>query len=220
MSGLICTRYQFSHYNLMTEETKEIHPDFSGLLPRDLKETHLNQRGHVFWFYGLSGSGKSTLAYALEKQLFAKGFFVQILDGDNIRSGLNSNLGFSDEDRSENIRRIAEVAKLFARSGIVTLVSFITPKIALREKARSIIGSEDFTEIYVEASFETCAERDVKGLYAKARAGEIKQFTGKDSAFEPPDNPDVITVNTELSGVAQSSENLLERLLSVIKLAP
>ena len=203
----------------MTEETKEIHPDFSGLLPRDLKETQLKQRGHVFWFYGLSGSGKSTLAYALEKQLFAKGFFVQILDGDNIRSGLNNNLGFSDEDRSENIRRIAEVAKLFAQSGIVTLVSFISPKIALREKAKSIIGSGDFTEIYVEASFETCAERDVKGLYAKAKAGEIKQFTGKDSAFEAPVEPSIVTVNTESKDIAECSKSLYEVLEPIITLS-
>lgn len=219
MSGLICRRYQFSHFKLMTEETKEIHPDFSGLLPRNLKETHLNQRGHVFWFYGLSGSGKSTLAYALEKQLFAEGFFVQILDGDNIRSGLNSNLGFSDEDRSENIRRIAEVAKLFAQSGIVTLVSFISPKIALREKAKSIIGSNDFTEIYVEASFETCAERDVKGLYAKVKAGEIKQFTGKDSAFEPPSDPSVHVVNTESKDISECSKSLYAVLEPIITLS-
>jgi adenylylsulfate kinase len=219
MSGFICTRYQFPHIKLMTEETEEIHPDFAGLLPRDLKETQLNQRGHVFWFYGLSGSGKSTLAYALEKQLFAKGFFVQILDGDNIRSGLNSNLGFSDEDRSENIRRIAEVAKLFSQSGIITLVSFISPKIALREKAKSIIGSSDFTEVYVEASFETCAARDVKGLYAKVKAGKIKQFTGKDSAFEPPSNPSVVTVNTESKDISGCSKSLYEVLEPIITLS-
>lgn len=201
----------------MTQKTEEIHPDFSGLLPREAKEGRLNQRGHVFWFYGLSGSGKSTLAYALEKKLFAEGFFVQILDGDNIRTGLNSNLGFSDEDRSENIRRISEVAKLFAQSGIVTLVSFITPKIALRDQARSIIGEDDFTEIYVEASFETCAERDVKGLYAKAKAGELKQFTGKDSAFEPPEDSKVLTVNTESKTVEECSKSLYEQLLAFIK---
>ena len=201
----------------MTQNTKEIHPDFSGLLPREVKEGRLNQRGHVFWFYGLSGSGKSTLAYALEKRLFAEGYFVQILDGDNIRTGLNSNLGFSDEDRSENIRRISEVAKLFAQTGIVTLVSFITPKIELRQKAREIIGGDDFTEIYVEASFETCAERDVKGLYAKAKAGEIKQFTGKDSAFEPPEDDAVVTVNTESKTVEECSNSLYERLLPTIK---
>lgn len=201
----------------MTQNTKEIHPDFSGLLSRELKESRLNQRGHVFWFYGLSGSGKSTLAYALEKRLFAAGYFVQVLDGDNIRTGLNRNLGFSDEDRSENIRRIAEVAKLFAQSGIVTLVSFITPKIELRERARDIVGAGDFTEVYVEASFETCAERDVKGLYAKAKAGEIKQFTGQDSAFERPTDDEVLTVNTESKTVGECSNSLYERLLPTIK---
>lgn len=201
----------------MTQETKEIHPDFDGLLPRDRKEAQLKQRGHVFWFYGLSGSGKSTLAYALEKQLFAAGYFVQVLDGDNVRTGLNSNLGFSDEDRSENIRRISEVAKLFAQSGVITLVSFITPKIELRERAKAIIGEKDFTEIYVEASYETCAERDVKGLYAKAKSGELKQFTGKDSAFEAPVSDKVITVNTERSNVGDCSTALLQNILQLIQ---
>ncbi|MCZ6673259.1 MAG: adenylyl-sulfate kinase [Verrucomicrobia bacterium] len=203
----------------MTQDTKDIHPDFSGLLPREVKEGRLNQRGHVFWFYGLSGSGKSTLAYALEKRLFAEGYFVQILDGDNVRTGLNNNLGFSDEDRVENIRRISEVAKLFVQTGIVTLVSFITPKIAIREAAKAVIGEDDFTEIYVEASFETCAERDVKGLYAKAKAGEIKNFTGKDSAFEPPVDSDVFTVNTESKGIMECSNNLYDQLLPIIKLS-
>jgi adenylylsulfate kinase len=203
----------------MNEDSKEIHPDFSGLLPRDVKEDRLKQRGHVFWFYGLSGSGKSTLAYALEKRLFAEGYFVQVLDGDNIRTGLNSNLGFSDEDRFENIRRIAEVSKLFAQTGIITLVSFITPKIVLREMAGSVIGDGDFTEIYVEASFETCEERDVKGLYAKAKAGEIKLFTGKDSAFEPPDDDSGLIVNTESKGVEECSNSLYEQVRSSIQLS-
>lgn len=201
----------------MTQDTKEIHPDFAGMLPRSSKERLLNQSGHVFWFYGLSGSGKSTLAYAVEKQLFASGYFVQLLDGDNIRTGLNRNLGFSDDDRLENIRRISEVSKLFVQSGVITLVSFITPTIALREMAKSIIGESDFTEIYVEASFETCAKRDVKGLYAKANAGALKQFTGKDSAFEPPENGNVITVNTEKLGVEECAQALLEVILPRIK---
>ncbi|MCB1120686.1 MAG: adenylyl-sulfate kinase [Verrucomicrobiae bacterium] len=203
----------------MSQDTHHIHPDFKGLLSREEKEARLKQRGHVFWFYGLSGSGKSTLAYALEKRLFAEGFFVQILDGDNIRTGLNKNLGFSDEDRQENIRRISEVAKLFAHSGIVTQVSFITPKIALRKAAAETIGVEDFTEIYVEASFETCADRDVKGLYAKAQAGGIKQFTGKDSSFEPPTDSSVLTVNTESKSVEACTNSLYEQLLPSIKLS-
>lgn len=184
----------------MTSPSDDIHPDFQGLLPRDVKESRLNQRGHVFWFYGLSGSGKSTLAYALEKRLWADGYFVQILDGDNIRTGLNANLGFSDEDRLENIRRISEVSKLFVKSGVVTLTSFITPKRELRSMSRDIIGTDDFSEVYVEASFETCAERDVKGLYAKAKAGNVKHFTGKDSSFEPPESPEFL-INTEKGDV-------------------
>lgn len=203
----------------MTQDTKDIHPDFPGLLPRAVKERRLSQRGHVFWFYGLSGSGKSTLAYALEKRLFSEGFFVQILDGDNIRTGLNNNLGFSDEDRLENIRRIAEVARLFVQSGIVTLVAFITPKLELREKAKAIIGEEDFTEIYVEASFEICAGRDVKGLYAQAKAGLIKQFTGKDSVFEPPVDSGVIVMNTESKTIEESSEALFERMAPAIRIS-
>ncbi len=184
----------------MTSPSDDIHPDFQGLIPRNVKESRLNQRGHVFWFYGLSGSGKSTLAYALEKRLWADGYFVQILDGDNIRTGLNENLGFSDEDRLENIRRISEVSKLFVKSGVVTLVSFITPKRELRAMSREIIGTDDFSEVYVEASFETCAERDVKGLYAKAKAGNVKHFTGKDSSFEAPEKPEFL-INTEKGDV-------------------
>jgi len=192
----------------MTQDTNNIHPDFQGMLPRSAKEQLLKQRGHVVWFYGLSGSGKSTLAYALEKQLHAEGVFTQILDGDNIRTGLNKNLGFSDEDRLENIRRIAEVAKLFAASGVVTLASFITPKRELRALAREIIGNTDFSEVYVNASFEACAKRDVKGLYAKAQAGGIKQFTGKDSAFEEPLENEAFTLNTEESSVEQCLNEL------------
>ena len=209
-------RAKLSFSTNMTPNSKEIHPDFSGLLPRETKESRLGQRGHVFWFYGLSGSGKSTLAYALEKRLFSDGYVVQILDGDNIRSGLNNNLGFTDLDRKENIRRISEVAKLFAQSGIVTLVSFITPKIELREQSKLIIGDRDFTEVYVEASFETCAERDVKGLYAKAKSGEIKNFTGKDSAFEPPVNSDVLTINTENREIEACTNELFDRISTAI----
>ncbi len=164
-----------------------IHPTFQRMLSRDTKESLLKQRGLVIWLYGLSGSGKSTIAIGLEQQLHAEGILTQLLDGDNIRTGLNKNLGFSDEDREENIRRIAEVAKLHAQIGVVTLVSFITPKRALRQSARTIIGADDYLEIYVSCSYETCEERDVKGLYAKARAGELPQFTGRDSSFEAPD---------------------------------
>jgi adenylylsulfate kinase len=145
--------------------------------------------------YGLSGAGKSTIAAALERELHNEGRFVVILDGDNFRHGLNSDLGFSDDDRSENVRRVAEVAKMFASQGVIVVVGVITPKRALRDLAREVVG-DSFREIYIHASFETCASRDPKGLYAKVAAGEIKQFTGKDSGFEEPDSPDLL-INTE-----------------------
>lgn len=189
---------------------ENIHPIFERTLDRASKEQLLNQKGGVFWLYGLSGAGKSTLATALEKQLHEEGFMTQLLDGDNIRTGLNNNLGFSDEDRLENIRRIAEVAKLFAQAGVVTITSFITPKRALRALARDIIGKEDFHEIFVTCSFETCERRDVKGLYAKAKAGEIKHFTGKDSSFEAPDpsSPADLELNTDEGDEFQCLETL------------
>ena len=169
---------------------EHIYTEFHRMLGRESKEALLRQRSTVFWFYGLSGSGKSTLANAFERSLHAKGFLTQILDGDNIRSGLNANLSFSEQDRRENIRRIAEVAKLYLHSGIITLTSFITPTRALRQLARSIIGPEDFIEVYVHADFATCAQRDPKGLYAKARDGQIPHFTGLTAPFEPPEPED------------------------------
>lgn len=167
------------------------------LVSREEHEEKLGQRGQVLWFYGLSGSGKSTIAEKLQRELHHSGRHVVALDGDNIRAGLNQNLGFSDEDRAENIRRIAEVAKLFADSGTIVLASFITPKRELRKLARSIIAN-DLTCIYVKASYELCQQRDPKGLYAKVDSGQVKQFTGKDSGFEEPDatSPDVI-IDTE-----------------------
>ncbi len=200
----------------MTVSQEHLYPHFDQLLPREWKEERLGQRGHVFWLYGLSGSGKSTLALALEKHLFAEGYFCQLLDGDNIRTGLNRNLGFSDEDRQENIRRIAEVAKLFAQSGIVVLCSFITPMRALREEARQIVGAADFTEVYVKADFETCAQRDPKGLYAKVKAGQVQQFTGKDSGFEEPEQPDLL-IDTEKATQDACLEILRGRVLQTIR---
>lgn len=189
---------------------ENIHPIFDQTLNRSSKEELLKQKGCVLWLYGLSGAGKSTLATALEKQLHSKGIMTQLLDGDNIRTGLNKNLGFSDDDRLENIRRIAEVAKLFAQAGIVTITSFITPRRSLRAMAREIIGEGDFHEIFVTCSFETCETRDVKGLYAKAKAGTIKQFTGKDSSFEPPDEtaPASLVLDTDI----KSEEACLKEL--------
>jgi adenylylsulfate kinase len=195
-----------------------IHPIFDRVLPRADKEARLGQRGRVIWLYGLSGSGKSTLAIALERRLHAEGFATQLLDGDNIRTGLNRGLGFSDADRAENIRRIAEVAKLHAHAGLVTLCSFITPLRSLRDSAREIIGADDLLEVYVKASFATCAARDPKGLYAKAAAGGVGQFTGKDSSFEEPlaasDAADAATliIDTE----AATPEACLAALLAAV----
>ena len=140
---------------------------------------------------GLSGSGKSTIAIGLERRLHEQGIFTQVLDGDNVRTGINNNLGFSEADRTENIRRIAEVAKLFAGSGVVTICCFVSPTLAIREQAKAIIGAEDFIEVFVDTPLEECERRDVKGLYAKARAGEVKDFTGISAPFEAPEKPDV-----------------------------
>lgn len=192
----------------MSSHLDHIYPVFDKMLPREAKEELLGQKGCVIWMYGLSGSGKSTLANLLERRLHEKGRFVKVLDGDNIRSGLNNNLGFSDEDRLENIRRVSEVSKLFADAGVIVVNSFITPKNDLRRMAREIVGDDDLLEVYVKASFETCAARDPKGLYAKVKAGEVKQFTGKDSSFEEPERPDLI-IDTE----AFSEEECLSQLL-------
>lgn len=195
----------------MSSHLDHLYPVFDKMLPREAKEELLGQSGAVIWMYGLSGSGKSTLAHLLERRLHEAGKLVKVLDGDNVRSGLNSNLGFSDEDRLENIRRVAEVAKLFAECGVVALASFITPNNELRRLAREVIGDEDLLEVYVKASYETCAERDPKGLYAKVKAGEVKQFTGKDSSFEEPDQADLV-VDTE----ALSEDESLALLLSAV----
>ncbi|MCS1407913.1 MAG: putative adenylyl-sulfate kinase [Verrucomicrobia subdivision 3 bacterium] len=183
----------------MNAAKSNIRPMFQHMLPRERKESLVNQHGLVVWLYGLSGSGKSTIAVGLETKLHEQGVLTQLLDGDNIRTGLNKNLGFSDEDRKENIRRIAEVAKLHIGIGIVTIVSFITPKLELRQMARQIIGASDYMEVHVSCSYETCEKRDVKGLYAKAKSGNLSQFTGKDSSFEDPDekHPSEITIHTD-----------------------
>lgn len=186
------------------------------MLGRSDKERLLGQRGLVIWLYGLSGSGKSTIADALERRLHAEGVFTQVLDGDNIRVGLNQNLGFSDSDREENIRRVAEVAKLFANAGVVTIASFITPTRALRTLARGVIGGDDFVEVFVRCPFEACAARDVKGLYAKADSGELRQFTGKDSAFEEPVKPDLV-VDTENDDVETSTGKVFSEVIARVK---
>lgn len=187
-----------------------IYPEFKRFLTREDKESLLNQKGLVVWCYGLSGSGKSTIANAVERKLHEAGKLTVILDGDNLRTGVNSNLGFTDEDRQENVRRTAEIAKLFASQGIITFVSVITPKKEFRAAAKETIGG-DFLEVYVRASFEKCMERDVKGLYAKANAGQVKNFTGKDSGFEEPES-DVFTLNTEELDLEACRDSLLNHI--------
>jgi adenylylsulfate kinase len=187
-----------------------IHPEFHRFLNRHDKETLLGQKGLVVWMCGLSGSGKSTIANAAERVLHQQGRFTIILDGDNMRTGLNANLGFSDIDRLENIRRISETAKVLAANGVITFVSAITPRGELRDLARGILG-EDFFEVYVKASFEACEKRDVKGLYAKAAKGEIAHFTGRDSSFEPPVNAQLV-LDTEQLTIEDAAFELLEAI--------
>ncbi len=190
---------------------EHIYPIFDKMMSRSDKENLLHQKGLMVWFTGLSGSGKSTIAIALERELHQRGLLCRILDGDNIRCGINNNLGFSEEDRVENIRRIAEVGKLFVDTGIITIAAFISPNNNLREMAARIIGEKDFVEVFVSTPLEECERRDVKGLYAKARRGEIKEFTGISAPFETPDHPDI-----ELDTSVISLEESVNRLLSLI----
>lgn len=176
-----------------------IYPIFTQMQTREEKERLLGQRGITLWFTGLSGSGKSTVAIALEKKLSSEGVLCRIIDGDNVRCGLNAGLGFSPQDRKENIRRIAEVCKLFTQTGIVTLATFISPTREIRGMARDIIGEEDFMEVFIATPLEECEKRDVKGLYAKARKGEIKEFTGISAPFEEPEDPAVRIDTSRLS---------------------
>ena len=167
----------------------------------------------VLWFTGLSGSGKSTLAHALEEKLFQKGCRTFVLDGDNIRHGLNSNLDFSEKSRTENIRRVSEVSKLMMESGLIVMTAFISPFNKDRNEARKLISSDDFIEIYCKASLETCEARDVKGLYKRARAGEIKNYTGIDSPYEKPENPELV-IDTDQQSLEESMSNILDFLKS------
>lgn len=194
-----------------------IHPIFDRLLSRQEREQRLGQQGKVLWLTGLSGSGKSTIAENLERKLFEAGYFPQVLDGDNIRSGINKNLGFSVADRTENIRRIAEVARLYANSGVIVLASFISPTRQIRAMAKTIIGEDDFLEIYVNAPLEECERRDVKGLYQKARRGEIKGFTGIDSPYEAPESP-FLEIRTDQLALEKSVDVLFEKVQTEIQL--
>lgn len=187
--------------NIVWHETK---------VNRENREKLLNQKGVVLWFTGLSGSGKSTVATALEKRLHEKGKLTYILDGDNIRHGLSANLGFSDEDRVENIRRIGEVSKLFVDTGVITIVTFISPFRAERGKVRELLGS-DFIEVYIDCPIEVCEERDPKGIYKKARNGEIKNFTGIDSSYEAPLDPE-ITLQTYLKSIDDCVDEVISYL--------
>lgn len=190
-----------------------IYPIFDRMLTRADKEQLLGQRGMMIWFTGLSGSGKSTIAIALERELQRRRLLCRILDGDNIRSGINSNLGFSPEDRVENIRRIAEVGKLFVDTGIITLAAFISPTNELRRMAARIIGEQDFYEVYVSTPLEECERRDVKGLYAKACRGEIRDFTGISAPFEVPEHPALSLDTSQLT--VEESVNRILKLINV-----
>lgn len=179
------------------------------------REQLLQQHARLIWFTGLSGSGKSTLAVQLEAQLHAKGFKTYLLDGDNIRTGLNKDLSFTDEGRVENIRRIGEVARLLLDAGIVVLSAFISPFKADREQVKTIVGPENYLEVFVDAPLEVCEQRDVKGLYKKARAGEVKNFTGIDSPYEAPEHPDIV-LQTQTLSVEESIRILQQGILPKI----
>ncbi|QHT70408.1 adenylyl-sulfate kinase [Rhodocytophaga rosea] len=197
---------------------QNIHPIFDKVLSRQHKEQLLQQKSVVIWMIGLSGSGKSTIAKEVEKSLHQQGFLTQLLDGDNLRTGINNNLGFSEADRLENIRRSAETAKLFLNCGIITICSFISPTKQIRELAAGVIGQEDFLEVYVNAPFEECERRDVKGLYAKARKGEIKNFTGLDAPFEAPEQP-FLELRTDQKDLPTCTQELLQAILPRIQIS-
>jgi len=200
----------------MKEEKGNIFTIFDDILQRKDKEELLNQKSKVIWMTGLSGSGKTTVAKGVERYLHSQGVLNQLLDGDNIRVGISNNLSFSPEDRAENIRRIAEVSKLFLNCGVVTLNCFVSPTIEIRNIAKNIIGAENFIEVYINASVETCENRDIKGLYKKARKGEIKDFTGISAPFEAPENPE-IEINTSELSIDESVQKVLDYILPIIK---
>jgi len=200
----------------MSLKENNIYPVFDQILKREDKEKLLNQRSKVIWCTGLSGAGKTTVAKNLERALHYHGYLAQVLDGDNIRAGINRNLKFTEEDRRENIRRIAEVSKLLIHSGVITINSFISPTEEIRQLAKDIIGEENFIEIFVYAPLEVCEKRDVKGLYKKARAGEIKNFTGIDSPFEKPQNPDLV-IDTDKYSIQECLNMAMDCVLPKLK---
>jgi adenylylsulfate kinase len=201
----------------MPPTLENIFPTHHELLGRPEKEAKLNQHACVIWMTGLSGAGKTTIAKNLERELYERGFITQILDGDNIRSGINNNLGFSESDRYENIRRIAEVSRLFVQCGIITINCFISPTDEIRTMARQIIGKDDYIEIFINAPLNVCETRDVKGLYHKARKGEIRDFTGITSPFEIPEHAD-LEIRTDLLTIEASVNQALDVIIPRITL--
>lgn len=199
----------------MKDEGKNIFSVFDEILDRSAKESLLKQKAKVFWMTGLSGSGKTSIAKVVEKKLHDQSFLTQLLDGDNIRSGINKNLGFSEADRKENIRRIAEISKLFMNCGIITINCFVSPTKAIRKQAEEIIGQEDFIEVFIDTPIEICEARDPKGLYKKARAGEIKDFTGISAPFEAP--KDAIVIKTEGKEIEECADELLAHIYPLIR---
>jgi adenylylsulfate kinase len=191
-------------------------PFYPNRMSREDKELRFRQHSKTIWMTGLSGAGKTTIALGLEKELFDRGYVVKLLDGDDVRTGLNRDLSFSPGDRTENIRRIAEVNRLFVMSGIITINCFISPTLEIRDMAREIIGHGNFIELFIKASLEVCEKRDVKGLYAKARAGIIKEFTGIDAPYEIPDHPD-LTLDTSNSTVEASIKTALDYIIPRIE---
>ena len=193
---------------------ENIYPIYDQMMTREDKEKLLGQRGVMVWFTGLSGSGKSTVAMGVERELHNRGVLCRILDGDNIRAGINNNLGFSAEDRMENIRRIAEIGKLFVQTGVVTLACFVSPTNDVRELARAIVGKDDFKEVFISTPIEVCEQRDVKGLYARARRGEVKNFTGISAPFEAPEHP-ALSLNTSELTLEESVRRVVDLILNI-----
>ena len=196
---------------------ENIYPIENRMLSRQEREKMLGQRGVMVWFTGLSGSGKSTVALGVERELHRRGILCRILDGDNIRAGINSNLGFSPEDRRENIRRIAEVGKLFVDTGVVTLACFVSPTEEIRQMARQIVGADDFKEVFVSTPIEECERRDVKGLYARARRGEVKECTGVSAPFEAPQHP-ALSIDTSVLPLEESIARVVEMVVKASQL--
>jgi len=200
----------------MKSNREYIWTDFNSFIRRNRIRFLIKQSPKVIWLTGLSGAGKTTIALALEKEIQKKGYFTKLFDGDIIRKGINSDLGYSIEDRMENIRRISEVSKLFLDTGLVIICSFISPTEEIREKAKSIIGEENFIEVFVNSPLDVCEKRDPKGLYAKARKGLIKNFTGIDSVYEEPKNPD-FELKTDIWSEKETVKFLLNNIMSKIK---